>query len=227
MASLENIRTVAKRVLPAGETTRALPVGLGRGLRLGIDFHGGHVGLYLGLYECELNSHLRRLCARAQGSFDLGGQIGYDALVIAKLSRARVVSVECSADWCKVIRKNVAENPAYSSQILVENAFVTGPVADATRSITIDDLADRHFVPDFIKMDIEGGEVDALKGATQVLSSRKPDLLIEVHARQLESECLRIIEGYGYRPKILNQRRWLRDHRPAQHNRWIVAQGRA
>jgi len=56
--------------------------------------------------------------------------------------------------------------------------------------VTLDELAAEHGPPDFIKMDIEGGEVEALKGATAECF-RKALWLIEVHdtyddvARQL------------------------------------------
>jgi FkbM family methyltransferase len=48
-------------------------------------------------------------------------------------------------------------------------------------SFSIDDLATRHGSPDVIYMDIEGYELNALRGARNVLE-RKLDWLVEVHA---------------------------------------------
>lgn len=50
-------------------------------------------------------------------------------------------------------------------------------------AVTIDDLVDSLALPrlDWIKMDIEGAEVEALKGAMKTLSRYRPTLWIEFH----------------------------------------------
>jgi FkbM family methyltransferase len=62
-------------------------------------------------------------------------------------------------------------------------------------------------VPDFMKIDIEGFENEALKGASQLLSTRKPAMHIEIHThvfdamtdkRKYLDELLQILFGHGY-----------------------------
>jgi hypothetical protein len=77
-------------------------------------------------------------------------------------------------------------------------------------------------MPGFVKIDIEGGEAEALKGADLVLS-RMPSFLIEVHSAELERECDGMLRAWGYKPIVVSQRSWLRDYRPLDHNRWLVA----
>lgn len=210
-------------LLPHGRVVRRLPFGIGRGLRMGIDFHRGQTGLFLGLYEVELNRHLRAIAHSGYRSFDLGGCFGYDALVLAQLTGAPVLSVELEPLLAREIRENAAANPGLPS-IFVEVGFVGG--ADGDGLVSIDGLADRYFVPDLIKMDIEGGEVDALRGATRVLAERKPAIQLEVHSKSIEWECLAILRDAGYDPPtVVDPRRWLPDHRPAEHNRWLVFRG--
>jgi hypothetical protein len=79
------------------------------------------------------------------------------------------------------------------------------------------------FVPDFIKIDIEGGEVDALHSAERILRERHPSLLVEVHSEELERQAGAMLVGLGYRPLVVSQRRFLPDRRPTEHNRWLVA----
>lgn len=214
-------KNLKKAILPSGRTIRRLPLGLARGLWMGIDFQRGETRLFLGLYEMELNAHLRRLVKPGHRCFDVGGQYGYDALVLARLSQNTVVSVECDTALAAEMRENFSANPALPAVTVVPQ-FVGPPLGSG---VTIDELAEQHFVPDFIKMDIEGGEADALVGASAVLAQR-PALLIEVHGADIEWRCLEILRGAGYPPpRVVEPRAFLREHRPISHNRWLIFEG--
>jgi hypothetical protein len=56
--------------------------------------------------------------------------------------------------------------------------------------------------PDLIKMDIEGAEVGALKGALTMLSAQRPSLLIEIHGTGAELEPL--LEAHGYESQVID-----------------------
>lgn len=92
--------------------------------------------------------------------------------------------------------------------------------------MTLDAVAAQTFTPDFIKMDIEWAELDALQGAQRILSTRKPGLIVETHSKELEAGCIDLLRGHGYEPKIVDQRRWFPDARTIPHNRWLVCEGR-
>jgi hypothetical protein len=49
------------------------------------------------------------------------------------------------------------------------------------QAVTLDDFARRHGAPMLVKMDVEGGEAEVLKGALRVFSDSRPRLLCEVH----------------------------------------------
>jgi FkbM family methyltransferase len=59
---------------------------------------------------------------------------------------------------------------------------------EIVEAITLDDLASQLDLPgiDVIKLDVEGSEVEALRGATVVLRRHRPTLVIEVCATALE-----------------------------------------
>lgn len=216
------LKEAVKRRLPEGRKVRVLRFGIGRGLRLGLDLHDGDIGTYLGLYEVELSRHLRALAFRGAKCFDLGGNLGYDALVLAKLTGGPVVSVERDARLAAELRANADRNPSVGPVVVV-----TAEVSSTTSatSITIDELAAQHFVPDLIKIDIEGGELEALRGAQRTLMA-KPSILLEVHGEQLEWDCLELLRAAGYAPPVVvDRRRWLPEHRPLAHNRWLVLRG--
>ena len=65
-------------------------------------------------------------------------------------------------------------------------------------------LEQTSFCPDLVKIDIEGFEVHALRGASELLQKTRPMMIIEVHPKRLEhlgesvSELFEITEAAGY-----------------------------
>ena len=215
----------AKRaILPKGLRERTLHLGLGRGLRMDIDF-AHETRMYLGMYEIEMNRHLRRLCRPGVTAFDVGAQQGFDALVFAKLTGATVASFEREDALMARLRHTIQLNPQLAH--LIEPVHATVGSGPATDTLRLDDYARDSFLPDFIKIDVEGAEADVLRGSSAILTDRGPALLVEVHSHRLERECGQLMVQHGYRPIVVSQRRVWPDNRPTEHNRWLVADARA
>jgi methyltransferase FkbM-like protein len=214
------------RVMPTGPKLRRLPLGIGRGLYLELDFRH-QTRLYLGLYEVELNRHLRRFCEAGVKCFDVGGYLGYDAVVLAKLCHSDVASFECDIANCGRMQRTFVANRELNRHLRVVNARVGARSDESAGVISLDDFAfsPDGFIPDLIKVDIEGDEVAALSGAARILQRRRPHLIVETHGAALEAQCITELQRHGYEPRIVDARRWLRDDRPARHNRWLIAQG--
>lgn len=154
---------------------------------------------------------------------DAGGCWGDTALYFALRAGpgGSVYSYEFEAENLTVFGHNVELNPDLSGRIHVVrhpiwstpglSLDVTGsgpntrltPAKDGKGSVTtdsIDALAARENLRsvDFIKMDIEGAELDALKGAEATIRRHKPKLAISIYHR-LEHfwEIARWIDGLG------------------------------
>ena len=175
---------------------------------------------YLGVYEWELLPHFRRLVRRGTKCFDIGGRDGYDALMMASLSRDRVVSFDCDHLETEKMRRTFALNPGLS--IKVVEAFV-GSRTDDNGMITIDEAVASLFVPGFIKMDIEGAEADALEGAVITMRDHHPGVIIEVHGEDQERRCIAILRELQYKIDVVNPSRFFVDTFRSGYNRWIVA----
>jgi FkbM family methyltransferase len=65
-------------------------------------------------------------------------------------------------------------------------------------TLTLDTLSKVFPEPDFIKMDVEGAELLALKGGSKVISKIRPVFYIEV-GQQVSKEIQRIFENERYR----------------------------
>ena len=52
--------------------------------------------------------------------------------------------------------------------------------------------------PDVIKMDIEGGELEAIKGAVDLLSRFHPLIFLSTHGTIVHHDCLDLLNSIGY-----------------------------
>lgn len=139
---------------------------------------------------------------------DCGGCWGDSALYFANAvgPGGRVLTMEFIPTNLDILHKNLALNPALSPCVTVvdspvwERSGVTfyscdnGPGSRVSstpspeldlrsESVSIDDLIERHSISEvgFIKMDIEGAELPALRGAERTLRRFRPKLAIAVY----------------------------------------------
>lgn len=75
-----------------------------------------------------------------------------------------------------------------------------------TPTTTLDQMLEIAAGPTFLKIDVEGAEVDVLRGAEKILSDHRPVIHIEV-GKSYEEECRAILEKAGY--KIEGELNWL------------------
>ena len=206
-----------KSVFPKEKRYRRLPFGPAAGCVMEVEPRK-RIRTYLGIHEWELNGYFRRLLTRGSKSFDLGGNEGYDALMMANLSKATVASFECDPAMAETLRQNAAHNPGLDIRVI--ESFIGAQSGNG--HMTIDAAARQFFVPDFIKMDIEGAEDAALEGASETMAHRHPAMIIEVHGADKEERCLAILRRFGYRPKTISQSWFLKDAERHGYNRWLV-----
>jgi predicted RNA methylase len=208
------LRDRAKRyLLPRGSAMRRIPLGLGRGIRLETDF-AQHTQRHLGLYERPLASHIRRFCRPGVRCWDVGAGDGYYALIFAKLTGAAVLAVEADPALCRKL-EDVCE--ANGAAVEVRQGIVG-------LDLSLDGLRDSRV--GLLKIDIEGAELEALNGAAEILERDGPKIIVETHSAELETGCSELLRRAGYDVTIVDHRRWLREERPIEHNRWIVAETR-
>ena len=221
------LRPVLARAVGRGSgRVRRLPLGLGRGLRM--ELHpSSPLDMYLGLYEYELAPHVRELCRPGHVCFDIGAFDGYYSLVFSRLTASRVIVFDADPEACERIRRNCDLNPELGRRVEIRRSFVAFETNPAESCVALDDLVRDGDVPvpDLLKLDVDRAELSALTGAKEMLARRRPHLIVEVHSTELERQCAELMLELGYTPLIVSQRRRLRENRPIEHNRWIVARG--
>ena len=76
------------------------------------------------------------------------------------------------------------------------------------QTITLDGLLSSFSPPTFVKIDVEGAEVDVLKGATNLLTRVKPVIYLET-VSDTHAACQDILEMAGYRMEPAAEMNWL------------------
>lgn len=163
--------------------------------------------------------------------YDIGSNLGLYAVLLSRIAGAgsHVYCIEANPVCLYFLQANLAANGVERFEILpaaildrqgaiefrinYRNLLVgkTGPIPYLGKpghkievfATALDDLVELHQLrpPDFIKMDIEGAETDAIKGMRNVMRRYRPTVLIELHGRTAARETLDAPawEGYTFR----------------------------
>lgn len=177
--------------------------------------------------EPELAKHMNAHIRPGHTVLDLGANVGFYSLLLAHLvgPGGRVHAFEPdpqSSRWLlENIRRNRLEQITPWSVALGSTDGVVDLHLDlvASRGTSVREGWDLGFDPfrrqrmrvpsarldnldvglvDFVKMDVEGAELELLRGAETVLSQSRPTLLIEVIDRDQLQEVVSFLEGFDY-----------------------------
>jgi hypothetical protein len=146
-----------------------------------------------GLYEHVLNDWIRSTADKVQFVFDVGANTGYDTYGFAHLlSKGNTQPTDIIAFEPEAMNFPELTTPrhweCYSKcSIEVIEKFAA---ADETETTTTLDkcFSDRSHLQErsgLIKIDVEGAEVEVLRGACSLLSNPKMNWLIEIHGKDL------------------------------------------
>ena len=192
---------------------------------------------YQGTFEPQCLGLLPRYLKAGETMLDIGANIGVFTLTAARLvgPRGRVISVEAVPPNAEALRSNVSLNhldwvdvveaAAWSSDGVTtlglpeggnlgmySVAVKTGTLFEVpTRRIddVIEDQGCRRV--SLLKMDIEGAECEALRGASRLLADHKPTIIIEINERALNRcgassrELIGLLDAAGYVGQVIEK----------------------
>lgn len=221
------MKGLLKRVLVGspGMRPRDINRGLLKGLRFNVDTASKSMRL-LGLDEREIAAETKKFAEQARWAMDIGANDGWYATYFASLPNIQhVVACEPGDGLHDSIRSNVALNAKIPpGKLELIRKFVSDKNDD--QNVSIDSMRSQIVAPLLIKLDVDGGEMDVLRGAKQTLAEMDCLLVVETHSPELERDCIATLKELGYKTRIIDHgwyRMFVPEHRVSEHNRWFVA----
>ena len=195
--------------------------GLGAGLHFNAT--GGNAGYLLGTTEPEEQDALKRHLKEGDVFYDLGANIGFYSTIAARIvgQKGHVYAFEPFPESASAARLNAKINN-FDNVDVMEVAVSDKPgtvsfaVAEASRSHKIAESGGELHVPsialdEYIKesnlrlpnvmmIDIEGAEIDAMKGMLETIKTSRPVILCEVHwlGEGFSDFCQSVLEPLNY-----------------------------
>lgn len=174
-------------------------------------------------YESELLSELAAYLHPDDLVIDIGANIGNHTLYFSSICKCNVISFEPNPPAVDILVKNIIANNL-SDRVTIFNCGLgehDGKIVAAPDN-DINNLGSTHFsigsddgiclkrLDDFkfasavklIKIDVEGMEIDVLRGASETLRASNAVLCIECDEVHMFDEIFKYLKQFGYTPLI-------------------------
>jgi hypothetical protein len=200
-----------------------VPFGLYKGVILELDL-ATQTQEYLGFHERETHRHIRAEAQRVKWMIDVGAGKGELSAYFLQSTRCKVIALEPEGTSLAAFERTIERNGLDRLRLEIIQGFAGR--GDEAGSVRLDTLNVDRKQPGFIKIDVDGCELDVLAGAEALIDHGDVDLLVEVHSPYLEEETMRFLRQHAYDPVIVPNAKWrvlLPEHRPLELNRWISA----
>lgn len=189
----------------------------------------------LGTYEPNLALVIKNEVEQGKRLIDIGANAGYFSLLASKYGNKQLthIAVEPMPENIHFLKQHIKINLADNIEIyqlaisdkigeiefsnsgnLAANTYKkeSSMFKDDTivvKTIDLNTFALKNKLDSncFIKIDVEGAELDVLKGGLEFLKQHKPTLLLathDCHVKDVKKDCLDLITSIGYKYQVLD-----------------------
>ena len=190
----------------------------GRRVKYSEDFWSGE-------YELAACQFMQSMIGQDAICYDIGANLGYHTLIMARqASQGLVFAFEPLPEVGVILERNVVANQISNVELVKKAVTSTSGSVSLVRNISIDQAVIRwagdgdpmhqtficesisvdDFVkagnpaPTFIKIDVEGAEIEVLSGAADTLLHFRPLVMCEIHGTNA-ARVYQILHASGYR----------------------------
>ncbi|MGF1539575.1 MAG: FkbM family methyltransferase [Pleurocapsa sp.] len=204
-----NPSSLAYRLATAGLKNRDVTIGHGIAQGLKFNTGESCPELALGTYEVPIQNIFAQQLKAGDVFYDIGANVGFFTIIAAKLvgNKGKVYAFEPGKDNASSIRHNATLND-FSQIEVIEKAVAetsgqgelllakySGGHALATADappdlagkvtvdlVSIDELIAQNQIapPNFVKVDVEGAELEVLKGMKETIKTYQPTIIYEI-----------------------------------------------
>jgi FkbM family methyltransferase len=159
----------------------------------------------LDTYEPETTDCFKQLLRESKCVWDVGAHVGYFSILSAQAG-VRTYAFEMDPAFVKEIKKH-ARNNQLNIQVIEKPLGRRGQLIgyesyngiSINEAISADDfMRETGVVPDLIKIDIDGAEIDFLEGAKDLLTNSSPKIIMEL-SESRRNELMYKMGEYGYK----------------------------
>jgi len=177
-------------------------------------------GCWVGSFEYEKQQAFRGEVARGDVVYDLGANVGFYSLLASVLTgeKGHVYCFEPLARNIAYLKRHIEMNGIQNCTIVEaavanENgqagfdpsperstAHLSEHGEKTVRTVRIDTLVQSGEIrpPNVMKIDIEGAEAEAFKGAAQTIESHRPTIFLATHGPAVHRACLQFLLDRQY-----------------------------
>lgn len=180
-----------------------------------------------GDYEQNIQWAMERRLRPGMIFCDVGANAGFFSLLGAAIvgPKGTVTSFEPHPETARQLRRQMAVNSCDNVEIIeaaVCDKIGTAEFSDDTIAVmaslteigvgkrtitvkteTLDNVFGRRSPPDLLKIDVEGAEIDALRGAGKLILQKRPILLVEIHSPEIAIEYDNLMRRFNYKTSSL------------------------
>lgn len=212
------IGKLLKIILPA---TMVVPIFQGRLQGKKWIVGSSNIECILGSYEYEKRILFEKLVPKSSIVYDIGAHVGFYALLASELvgEKGKVIAFEPLPRNLLYLKRHLVLNHCVNVVIIeaavTDSSGVSSFSEGSTNSmghlskggqitintISIDEIVKREALPppNCIKIDIEGTELLALKGAKQTLIDYCPKIFLATHSRKIHIDCCNFLSSLNYK----------------------------
>ena len=171
---------------------------------------------FFGTYELEIKDLIISKVKNAKKIYNIGAAYGYYASYFSKKCK-NIFLFEPDPSSCKKLREL---SKLINFNFIIENKFVSN--FDDKNTISLNKAFEKYGVPDFIKIDIEGGERNLLDGSYDIIKNKNINMIIELHSQEIEDIITKNLNKHDINYKIVNSYKKTKLIRKVSYMKWLI-----
>lgn len=171
---------------------------------------------FFGTYELEIRDFIISKVKNAKKIYNIGAAYGYYASYFSKKCE-NIFLFEPDPSSCKKLREL---SKLINFNFKIENKFVSN--FDDKNTISLNKAFEKYGIPDFIKIDIEGGERNLLDGSYDIIKNKNINMIIELHSQEIEDIITKKLNKHDINYNIVNSYKKTKLIRKVSYMKWLI-----